>query len=135
MSIIKKIITKSNSHQMATKTKQFNLYFFGKVWDLPQMQLVQLVSRSTKRAKRCEVQSTFPFLKTINFTVINVIRYQLKSPKCSYISTYKAFESCHYSMFDCYLVVQDFKNNLINDYCCNLKRNQKSLEMYKYNKV
>ena len=37
-------------------------------------------------------KNDFHFLKTINFTVINVIRYQLKSIKCSFI--------CHYPMFD-----------------------------------
>ena len=31
-------------------------------------------------------KNAFPFLKTINFTVINVIRYQLKSLNFSFIS-------------------------------------------------
>ena len=32
-------------------------------------------------------KNTFPFLKTINCTIIIVIRYQLKTLKCSFITT------------------------------------------------
>ena len=56
MSIIEKIITKSNSHQIKTKKKP-------------------------KTKTKAKFKNTFPFFKTINFTVIYVIRYQLKPVK------------------------------------------------------
>ena len=39
-----------------------------------------------KLQRVAKFKNTFPFLKTIKFTVINVIRYQLKSLKGSFIS-------------------------------------------------
>ena len=54
-----------------------------------------------KRANRCEVQKYFAIGEKITFPVINVIRYQLKPLKCSFISTLEAIETCHYPIFDC----------------------------------
>ena len=84
MSTIEKIVTKSNSHRIKTKTKQFNLFSLDKIRDLTTMRLVY---KSTKKQINAKFKKTFPFLKIFNFTVINVIRYQLKSLKCSFIST------------------------------------------------
>ena len=39
-----------------------------------------------KEQRGAKFKNTFLFLKTIKFTVINVIRYQLKSLKCSFKS-------------------------------------------------
>ena len=83
MSIIKKIITKSNSLQLKTKTKQFNPYFIRKSMS-PRCDWLTGWKKEQIGAK---FRNTFPFLKTFNFTVINVIRYQLKSLKCSFIFT------------------------------------------------
>ena len=55
----------------------------------------------TKEQIGAKFKNTFPFLQTINFAVINVIRYQLKSLKCSFISILKAIDVCHYPLFDC----------------------------------
>ena len=55
--------------------------------------------RSKNEQIGAKIRNTFPFLKTINFTVINVIRYQLKPIKCSFISTWEAIATCHYQIF------------------------------------
>ena len=50
---------------------------------------MQLVNRSTNKPKQRGAKlkkNTFLFLKTINFTVINVIRYHLNSLKFSDIT-------------------------------------------------
>ena len=77
MSIIEKIITKSNSHQITTKIKQFTM-------------IHQEIYGTCPNANRKHIGSKFgnifPFLITIKITVINVIRYQLKPLKCSFIS-------------------------------------------------
>ena len=92
MSTIKKIITKSNSHQIKTKTKQFNLYFIGN-----DMKLVPNATgeQVKKRANRCELQIYFSIFEKKNFAVINVITYQLKSLKYSFISSKEAIETSH----------------------------------------
>ena len=73
MSVIKKIITKSNSHQIKTKTKQLNLYFVKK--DMSPVPQCDLLTGRQKEQIGAKFKNTFPFLKTINFAVINVIRY------------------------------------------------------------
>ena len=68
---------------------------------------MRLADSWMKRAKRCEVpKNTFLFLKTINFTFINVIRYQLKSLKCSFISSLEAIQIRHYHV----LIAQKLQN-------------------------
>ena len=49
------------------------------------------------------------------------------------MSTYEATEASHV-IIQC-SIAQNFKTNGINDYCFNLKRNQKSFGMYKYLKI
>ena len=73
----KKIITKSYS--------QLDLYFIRKGLGPVSNATVQEVGKTKQIGAK--FKKTFPFLKTINFTVINVIRCQLKSLKCSFIST------------------------------------------------
>ena len=81
MSIMKKI-KESNSHQI--KPKQSNLPYSSleKIRDVHSM---RLVNRSTNNKEARSSKTRFYFLKTIYFTVIDVIRYQLKSLKCSYL--------------------------------------------------
>ena len=86
MPIVTKNI-KTNSHEIKTKTKQLNLYFIRKDMGLvPNLTVPQVNKREQIRAK---LKNIFPFLKTINFTVINVIRYQQCSLQLefSFIST------------------------------------------------
>ena len=82
MSTIKKFITKSNSRQIKSKQTSLTYTSSGKIWERFSM---QLVNRSTKKQRGAKLKNTFLFLKTINFTVINVIRYHLKSLKFSFI--------------------------------------------------
>ena len=72
-------------------------------------------------------KNTFSFLKTISFTVINVIRCQLKSLK------YLQRKQLKHVIIHC-SIAQIFKANGIYDYCHKLKRKQKSYKMYKYKK-
>ena len=58
MSVIKKS-TISNSHQIQTKTKQFNLYLIGKDMEPVPNETGWLSVR--KKANRCEVQKCFHF--------------------------------------------------------------------------
>ena len=60
-----------------------------------------LFARSKKEETAAEFKNIFPFLKTIIFTVINVIRYQIKPLKLSFNSTKEAIETCHYSISGC----------------------------------
>ena len=83
MSIIKVVITKSNSHQINRKRKKLTFTSIENIWTC--LQCDWLTGRQ-ERARRCEVQKYVPLLKTINFTVINVIRYQKQSLKSSFIS-------------------------------------------------
>ena len=56
------------------------------------------VNRSKKEQIGAKFKNTFPLLKTINFTVRNVVRYQLKALKRSFTSTLEALEAietCH----------------------------------------
>ena len=48
MSIIKKIITKANSHQIKNNQNDLTYISLEKVWDLSRM---RLVNRSTKKSK------------------------------------------------------------------------------------
>ena len=57
------------------------------------------IKKTKNRTSKCK--NTFLFLKTINFTVINVIRYQLESFKCSFISPQKTIKKLHNPMFNC----------------------------------
>ena len=52
-----------------------------------------LINRSKKEQIDAKFENTFPFLKTLTFTIINFIRYQLKPLKCSFISTQEAIET------------------------------------------
>ena len=90
MSLIKKVITKSNSRKIKTKTKQFDLYFIGKEMGLVPNATGQEVDK--KQEICAKLKNTLPFLKTINFKV-NVIRYQLKSLICSFISLCEAINT------------------------------------------
>ena len=74
------------------------------------------VNMSTKRAKK--FKSTFLLLKTIHFTVINVITYQLKSRKLSFTSPLEVIETCHFPMFK-------------NSKPCYINKN-KSFKMFKH---
>ena len=65
MSIRKKIVTKSNSHQIKTKTKQFDLYFIRKYMGLVPNATGQQVHK--KEQIGAMFKNTFPILKTINF--------------------------------------------------------------------
>ena len=82
----KKIITKSNLHQIKTKQKSLtytSLEDMGPVLNATGYQ----VHKNEKNWQRsAKLKNTFLFLKTSNFTVINVIRRHLKSLKFSYIS-------------------------------------------------
>ena len=53
---------------------------------------MRLVNQSKKEQIGAKFKNTFPFLKTINLTVINVIRNQLKPLKCYFISTQEVIE-------------------------------------------
>ena len=73
MSKFKKLMRKSNLHQIKPKqnSRQNSL---GKLWD---MYLMQLGNRSTKRGKF--QKKYILFMKTVNFQVSKIIRYELKS--------------------------------------------------------
>ena len=45
-----------------------------------------VLNANKKEQRGAKFKSTFLILKTINSTVINVITYQLKTLKCSFIS-------------------------------------------------
>ena len=97
MSIIKKIIiTKLKLNQKKPIQNKIAYFSLEKIWDVSSM---LLDNRSTKNSKK--FKNTFLFLKTINSTVINVIRYQLKSLKRLFISPLEAIEIFHYPMFNC----------------------------------
>ena len=76
----KNIITKTKLHHITPKQDKLTYTSLKKMQDLSSMRLVE---RSTKRSAK--FINAFLFLKTFNFTVIIVIRYQLKSLKCSFI--------------------------------------------------
>ena len=61
---------------------------------------MRVVNKSKKEQIGAKFENAFPFFKTINFTVINVIRYQLEPLKCSFMSTKEAIETCYYLLFD-----------------------------------
>ena len=63
-------------------------------------------------------KNAFLLLKTINFTVINVNRYQLKSLKYSYI--YHQRKQLRQAIIQC-AIEQNFKTNGTDDYCYNTK--------------
>ena len=75
MAIITKII-KSNSHQIKLKRNNLTYNSIEKIGDVSSM---QLLTGQAKEQRGGKFKNTFPFLKTINFTVIKVIRCQLKS--------------------------------------------------------
>ena len=88
ISIIDKIITKSNSHQI--KPTQNNLTYtpLEKIWVLSSM---RLVNRWTKKEQRgAKFENKFLILKIIS----------LKFLKCSFISTQEPIETCHYPIFN-----------------------------------
>ena len=63
---------------------------------------MRLVNKSTQKEQiGAKIKNTFSFLKTINFTVVNVNRFQQKSLKCSVKSSWETIETCSYPMFDC----------------------------------
>ena len=62
---------------------------------------MRLVTSRQKKQVGAKFKNNFPFLKLINFIVIIVVRYQLKPPKCSFISTQEGIMTCHYALFDC----------------------------------
>ena len=63
---------------------------------------MRLVNRSIKKrsANLKNKKNTFLFLKTINFTVNNINRYQLKSLKCPFIYKEEAIETFDYPIFN-----------------------------------
>ena len=71
MSIIEKFITKSNSHQIKTQKKQFNQDSLEKNGTCPQCYWLTVQKNEQIVAK---FKNNFPVLKTIYFTVTNVIR-------------------------------------------------------------
>ena len=69
----KKKVTKSDSHQIKPKQNNVTYISLETIWELSSM---RLNNRSEKEEKRgAKFKTTFLFLKTINFSVINVIRY------------------------------------------------------------
>ena len=82
MSIIKKNHNEIKLASAETQTKQFNLYFIRKdKGPLP----TRLVNRLTKKSREVRNSKTRFFFKHLS-SVINVIRYQMKSLKCPLIS-------------------------------------------------
>ena len=79
----KKIITKSNSHQIKPKQNRLIYASLEKIWDRFSIRLDWLTGRqkSEKKQRGAKLKNTFLFLKTINFKVIIVNRYHLKSVK------------------------------------------------------
>ena len=68
MAIINKIITVSDWHQIKPEINNSTFNSIEKIWNLSSM---RLVNKSTKKAKRCDVQKYVSFfLKTIHFTEI-----------------------------------------------------------------
>ena len=53
ISVIKKMITKSNSHQIKSKRNNLTYTSLDKIWNLFSM---RLVDKSKKKSMRCEVQ-------------------------------------------------------------------------------
>ena len=130
MSAIKKIRTKLNSRQI--KSKQNSLTYNSLEQNGTSSQCDWLPGRrkSEKIAKRCKVKKNkFIFLRTINFTVINVIRYHLKSLKISFKKLHRKQLRHTRNQSS---IAQNFKANGTDDYCNKPKRKQKSSKMYKY---
>ena len=92
MSIIKKAMTKTNSHQIKPIQNNLDYISLREIWELI-WEIWEKIG--------AKFNNNFSFLKTINFRVINILRYQLKSLKCSFISTWEAIETCHLPMFNC----------------------------------
>ena len=67
ISVINKIVTKSNSDQIKSKRNNLTYTSLDKIWNLSSM---RLVNRSTKRAKRCEVQKHVSYFEKNYFTEI-----------------------------------------------------------------
>ena len=87
MSTMKKIIKKSNSRQIKSKQNSLIYTLLEKYGTSSQCDWLTGRKTSEEIAKRRKVKKkTFLFLKTINFTVINVIRHHLKSLKFLFIS-------------------------------------------------
>ena len=57
MPTIKKIITKSNSHQIKPKQNSLTYTSLEKIWDRVAMRLVNKSTKKKKMAKRCKVKT------------------------------------------------------------------------------
>ena len=95
--LLERTIKNQTTHQLRPK---FDVTYASleKIWELSSMRLVSMSTKKGQRGARFE--NTFLFLKTINFTVVNVIRNQLKSLEFSFIYPKDAIEICHYSVFN-----------------------------------
>ena len=136
MSTIKKTITKSNSHKMKTKTKQFHLTSVEKTWDLSPL---WLVNQSTKKEQiGVQVQKKSKFKKNyFDFwkQLISLLFMSLDINRNHWnVHLYLLRKKFRHVINQC-SIVQNFEANCINDYCYNLKRNQRAFEMYKYMKT
>ena len=119
-------------HPIKPKQNSLTCTSLEKTWDRFSVRPFNRSKKGEKKSKRCKVKkNTFLFLKTINFTVINVIDITWYHWN---FHLYLHRKQLRHAIIQ-FSIEQNFKANGTHDYCYKPKREQKSSKMYKSIKI